>query len=478
MAPTKKASTATSQEQGAGSGGSSVPAEWSASMETRVARVEEIMEGHVEALKSLAEVDDRLKALEDEWENRVLETINALNREIRAEIEVVRGEVRATAQEMRGVRAMLEDYGARIELLERTPIGARSTAAVAHAKIDVPKPNSYSGARSAKELDNFIWNLEQYFEGSGVRDDREKLRVGPLFLADTAMLWWRRTCGEIEARRVRMESWADFKAALKKQFYPTNAEWEARSRLKRIAHTKSVRQYIKEFQETILEIPTLTDQETLFAFLDGLKPWARMELQRAKVQTLAEAISVAERLIEITPRERSEHRDEDQGDTESRGARNGKPKDRDKGKAPAKSQGNEKKGRLCYYCQGTDHWQKDCPVMKRVAAMALKDSKETEEQGEDASLGAMELQLLNAAKRFEPGAKKGTLLFVDAMVGATKVKALVDTGASHNFIREELAEELRLEKTHNRGAMLKSAYAPAKLVNYEAKDVGDRKSVV
>ncbi|RCU34640.1 hypothetical protein DVA81_19180, partial [Acinetobacter baumannii] len=39
---------------------------------------------------------------------------------------------------------------------------------VATPKIDVPKPKPYRGSRNAKEVDNFLWSLEQYFKALGI----------------------------------------------------------------------------------------------------------------------------------------------------------------------------------------------------------------------------------------------------------------------------------------------------------------------
>ena len=30
-------------------------------------------------------------------------------------------------------------------------------------KVRVPEPNPFSGARNAKDLENLLWNMEQYF---------------------------------------------------------------------------------------------------------------------------------------------------------------------------------------------------------------------------------------------------------------------------------------------------------------------------
>ena len=58
-------------------------------------------------------------------------------------------------------------------------------------------------------------------------------------------------------------------------------------------------EYVKEFQELLLEIPKMGEQDTLFCFLDGLRSWARMELERRGVQDFTFAIAAAESLIEL-----------------------------------------------------------------------------------------------------------------------------------------------------------------------------------
>ena len=37
---------------------------------------------------------------------------------------------------------------------------------------------------------------------------------------------------------------------------------------------------MKEFSELMLEIPDMADKDALFAFMDGLNNWVKLELQR------------------------------------------------------------------------------------------------------------------------------------------------------------------------------------------------------
>ena len=73
-------------------------------------------------------------------------------------------------------------------------------------KVDVPRPKSFHGSRNSRELDNFLWNLEQYFEAMSIEDDAKKIKTTPLYLADAAMLWWRRRHVDIEKGTCTMES--------------------------------------------------------------------------------------------------------------------------------------------------------------------------------------------------------------------------------------------------------------------------------
>ena len=58
------------------------------------------------------------------------------------------------------------------------------------------------------------------------------------------------------------------------QFLPTNIAWVAREALKRLKHTRSVREYIKEFSSLMLDINNMLEEDKLFNFMSGLQGWA------------------------------------------------------------------------------------------------------------------------------------------------------------------------------------------------------------
>ena len=82
-----------------------------------------------------------------------------------------------------------------------------------------------------------------------------------------------------------------------------------------------------------LEIKDLSDKDQLFFFMDGLKDWARVELERRDVQDLSTTIAAVESLADyIRPKEKNDNHDEG-GD---------KPKDNDlKDKGHPKSSNND-----------------------------------------------------------------------------------------------------------------------------------------
>ncbi|KAK3031419.1 hypothetical protein RJ639_036160 [Escallonia herrerae] len=106
-------------------------------------------------------------------------------------------------------------------------------------RVDTPKPKEFGGKRDAKELDNYIWHMERYFEGASITDEKTKVRTATLYLTDTATLWWRRKHYDIEKGLYTIDSWEVFKKEIKKQFHPKNVAYEARKKMKELKHKGS-----------------------------------------------------------------------------------------------------------------------------------------------------------------------------------------------------------------------------------------------
>ncbi|KAL0291699.1 UNVERIFIED_CONTAM: hypothetical protein Scaly_2624700 [Sesamum calycinum] len=58
------------------------------------------------------------------------------------------------------------------------------------SKVKVPDPKPFGGARSAKELENFLWDMEKYFQTARI-PEAEKVSITSMYLTGDAKLWWR-----------------------------------------------------------------------------------------------------------------------------------------------------------------------------------------------------------------------------------------------------------------------------------------------
>nr|CAD1824721.1 unnamed protein product [Ananas comosus var. bracteatus] len=108
----------------------------------------------------------------------------------------------------------------------------------------------------------------------------------------------------------------------------------------------------------------------------------------------------------------------------------------------------------CFLCGGP-HFVRACPQRKSLNAVQTKEpeSDEEEEAAETGSIRMGALRLLNALKG-QVGEKEKTplpkeskhseLMYVDIKLNGKTTRAMVDTGATHNFIATGEAERLGL----------------------------------
>ena len=96
-----------------------------------------------------------------------------------------------------------------------------------------------------------------------------------------------------------IDTWADFKREIKKQFYPEDVEYMAGKMIKHLKHTGSICDYVKEFSSLMLEAPDMNEKELLLNFMDNLQSWGEQELRRRGVQDLATTMPVAESLMDF-----------------------------------------------------------------------------------------------------------------------------------------------------------------------------------
>ena len=74
-----------------------------------------------------------------------------------------------------------------LSLLKKAICG-HTNSEKAPSKIKVPDPKAFGGNQSAKELENFLWDMEQYFKAAHVPEE-EKVTITSMYLTGAAKLW-------------------------------------------------------------------------------------------------------------------------------------------------------------------------------------------------------------------------------------------------------------------------------------------------
>ncbi|KAA0034901.1 uncharacterized protein E6C27_scaffold103G00290 [Cucumis melo var. makuwa] len=154
------------------------------------------------------------------------------------------------------------------------------------ADVKVPELRPFCRVRDAKALENFIFDLEQYFKATNTVIEEAKVTLTTMYLCEDAKLWWRSRYMDIQEGRCSIDTWDVLKKELRSLFFPENVEILARRKLCDLKHTGKIREYVKQFAGLMLDICDMSEKDKVFCFVEGLKPWARAKLYEQRVQDL------------------------------------------------------------------------------------------------------------------------------------------------------------------------------------------------
>lgn len=442
----------------------------------------------------MAELGERLERVEhnvETLEGHVLEQLDTFKGNVQGcmdantmlEERFARLEARM-ADVVQALQASIDEMREDLTLCKKAAASGGASIFVSTPKVDYPRPVGFNGARDAKEVENYLWRIEQYFEGLSLTDKASKVRTATLYLIDTTMLWWRRKHVDIERGTCHIDTWDDFKNELKQHFYPDNVVYEARKKLRELKQQGTIHEYVKEFTTLMLQIPNLSEEDLLFYFMDELQSWAKQELHRRDVKSVDEAIAVAESLAEFQPHTHtyaSKKKDkypakgggEKQDGKEWDNREQRRPLFKGGDRNPSRQEYEEKKKAFvpkggCFVCKGP-HAMSNCPKLGSLSALMERNETETRTEEEPNKIGS--LQVLNAlkAKPMPTTSSKG-LMYVEAYINGNPTKALVDTGATHNFVTREEVGRLGLQWTRGEG-WLKTVNTKAQPLNGIARGV-------
>ncbi|XP_057994453.1 uncharacterized protein LOC131174696 [Hevea brasiliensis] len=403
-------------------------------------RFEEIENRLLELVEGMDETRDELQATLNEALDKVTNESEALRIAHTEEVSIMREENRLLKEKVQKMHGDMKD--AKDELVLLKGLVAQGVGTNPHpiltiptARVEIPKPSAFKGARNAWEIDNLLWGLEQYFCALRVDEDAHKVDHAPLYLAESAMVWWQRRMADMEK--------AD----------------EARAKLRRLTQNGTLREYVKEFSEVLLEIPDYPDQEALFSFKDGLQTWVKLEIERSGAQDLAAVIAIAESLVEFKKVDKAKNKDSKgkNGGDKGGGKENNQEEPKEgNGKKNWSGKRDSKDGKFkqfekfhkpaerpplkCFLCDGP-HTARECP--KNAAHTALVEEREEgNPRQEGSSMGSLQLAALTKGKQVENKVANKGKLFAQLKIGQNEVQALIDTGASDKFLRLKEAEWL------------------------------------
>lgn len=175
------------------------------------------------------------------------------------------------------------------------PQAQQITAGFSSSKT-ICRPEMFEGRRQGEKLEEWVYKMDLYLHAMHVPDPLRVITAVSFFHGN-AMTWWRTLIGTQDPSAI---SWAAFVQRLRDEFLPVNAVKVAADKLERLKQTGSVANFVREFRTLALQIPDLSTAEKLRRFLAGLKPRVRMEVDLRNPATLDEAVTLAERIDDLT----------------------------------------------------------------------------------------------------------------------------------------------------------------------------------
>lgn len=261
------------------------------------------------------------------------------------------------------------------EIEQREPVGPGGSVITDLNRWKSFQPKPYNGERSAKEIDNFLFDVENYFQIGQVMSDSSRLAIVVMLLSEDVKVWWR-------TRLSNVTTWEKFKEELRKAFCPEDVEYAARTNLRELTQTTSIREYVNKYSTLMLDIKDMSEADRVFNFIQGLKSYHKSKVRRQNPKSLSDAITIAER-VEDRSDGGAKRKFGATGASEPRQNKFGRSFNGSWNKFPTRP-GNAQEGGgfvhktprpiACFICKGP-HRAAECPT--KTALNALQNVKES-----------------------------------------------------------------------------------------------------
>jgi hypothetical protein len=181
-------------------------------------------------------------------------------------------------------------------LAAQTAAAALAQAAVPRApsRTKIPAASNYAG--SAHTLDNWLREMQQQFEWYCYNTDAERVAMAAAQLRGSALDWWSTLA--MDSKQSLRASFAEFELALRKRFQPVDSAKSARLALDSLAQgaKQSVHDYTTQFRRLLTAVPSMSADDRVHRYVQGLRPAVRSLLLLQDVRTLDDAIASAARI--------------------------------------------------------------------------------------------------------------------------------------------------------------------------------------
>jgi DNA-binding protein H-NS len=230
---------------------------------------------------------------------------------LEAQVQALATQMQSMAQELQNAQATILQQGQTINqqanalqltqqqlvAQQQANAAAAAAAAVAPPPVVPPvttkpvKPNVFTGSpKSNAHL--WIAELKAYFNAAGINGNARTV-FAIAQLKENALLW---ATSVPSLQNPSTVDFDQFETEFITRFSPITGSKQARSLLYVIKQTGSLANYMNEYLSLMARIPDLNDEDRCQKFIHGLRPALQMECMRSNVNTLPEAMALAQRL--------------------------------------------------------------------------------------------------------------------------------------------------------------------------------------
>src|SRR3954451_8515152 len=158
--------------------------------------------------------------------------------------------------------------------------------------IRIKQPETYDGRKGSVDL--WIFQMQQYLLATSIKNDEQVVYLAMNLLRGDAATWWRHHFKKITDDGDKLPNWKQFERLLSRKFKPVNTTKVTRDTLARLRQTSSVKAYNATFTSTILEIPTIGEEEMIDRYVRDLKEKVRVEVELCEPMHLEEAMRITD----------------------------------------------------------------------------------------------------------------------------------------------------------------------------------------